>query len=101
MPDTPIDPAPGSYGSHDSAALVVRLRALADDDRYCIDDWSQGICRQAADHIELLCEANSDVRRIALERDAIRRVLLSARGGLCAAAIKDGTLDMVNAALGE
>jgi hypothetical protein len=30
-----------------------------------------------------------------------RDALLSARGGLCAAAIKDGTLDMINAALGE
>ena len=34
------------------AALVHRLRAISDDDRYAIDDWSEQIFRQAADLIE-------------------------------------------------
>lgn len=36
---------------HGSAGLVFRLRAMADSDKYAIDDWSEGILREAADTI--------------------------------------------------
>lgn len=37
---------------HDSEGLVMRLRAMADDDKYAIDDWSEDVLRQSASALE-------------------------------------------------
>ena len=39
---------------HDANGLVYRLRALADDDRYAWNEWSEDVLRQSADEIERL-----------------------------------------------
>lgn len=69
--------------------------------------------RAQADEKEEMAEAmpspmfdKEDKREVQGLRDAASRIeklehaLLSARGGLCVAAIKDGTLDMINETLG-
>lgn len=38
--------------TYDATGLAIRLRALADDDSYCRDEWSASVCRQAADMID-------------------------------------------------
>jgi hypothetical protein len=89
-------PQQGSLGvAHGSAGLVTRLRALADDDRYCIDDWSQDICRQAADEIERLiadeqrldwlADRENKIGNVQLPRECIQVNMHSMRAAIDAA----------------
>jgi hypothetical protein len=65
--------------THGSAGLIVRLRALAADDRYAWDDWSEGVLRQAANEIERLVRSKDRMKQ---SRGEYMRLYHQARNAL-------------------